>query len=85
MDGLPRQRRRLGGRSGTRLPGATRLALAGVERRTVQVMGGWMSGEMLDEIYEHTCDDRQAEVAALFEIKQTPQVVGAAGGDADPK
>ncbi len=63
--------------------GATRLALAGVERRTVQVMGGWTSGEMLDEIYEHTCDDRQAEVAALFEVKRTPRVVAGTGGEAE--
>ncbi len=48
--------------------GATRMAFAGVERRTVMKIGGWKTGEMLDEIYEHTSDDRAAEVLTATEV-----------------
>lgn len=66
--------------------GATRLALAGVERRTVQAMGGWRSGEMLDDVYEHTCDERQADVAAQFEVaRRSPTPADAPPTDAAPE
>jgi integrase len=66
--------------------GATRLALAGVERRTTQAIGGWRTGEMLDEIYEHTCDDRQAEVAARYEVRRgvSAPATATVTPDADP-
>ena len=48
--------------------GATRLAIAGVERRTVMAIGGWKTGDMLNEVYEHTTDARAAEVLAAAEV-----------------
>lgn len=38
---------------GLRHSWATRLALAGVDRPTLMALGGWTSGEMLDEVYAH--------------------------------
>lgn len=38
---------------GLRHSWATRLALAGVDRHTLMSLGGWTSGEMLDEVYAH--------------------------------
>ncbi len=48
--------------------GATRLAFAGVERRTTMKVGGWTTGDMLDEIYEHTSDQRAADVLKANEV-----------------
>lgn len=48
--------------------GATRVALSKVERRTLMAIGGWETGEMLDEVYEHTSDARVAEVLAAAEV-----------------
>jgi len=38
---------------GLRHSWATRLALAGVDRPTLMALGGWQTGEMLDEVYAH--------------------------------
>lgn len=38
---------------GLRHSWASRLAMAGVDRQTLMQLGGWTSGEMLDEIYSH--------------------------------
>lgn len=43
---------------------ATRLAIAGVDRRTLMELGGWTDSSMLDEVYAHTTDDHKAEVMA---------------------
>ncbi|MCP4920877.1 MAG: tyrosine-type recombinase/integrase, partial [Proteobacteria bacterium] len=32
---------------------ASRLAMAGVDRQTLMVLGGWKDGRMLDEVYAH--------------------------------
>lgn len=49
---------------GLRHTWASRLAMAGVDRRTLMELGGWTEGRMLDEIYAHTTDDHKAEVMA---------------------
>jgi len=38
---------------GLRHSWASRLATAGVDRPTLMALGGWTSGEMLDEVYAH--------------------------------
>ncbi len=48
--------------------GATRLARKGIERRTVMKIGGWTTGVMLDEVYEHTSDERAAEALEAAEV-----------------
>ena len=53
---------------GLRHTWATRLALAGVDRRTLMELGGWKEGRMLDEIYAHTTDEHKAEVMARLGI-----------------
>lgn len=55
--------------------GATRLAFHGVERRTLMEIGGWSSGEMLDEVYEHTSDARMEEVLTSAEVSSVTQQV----------
>lgn len=53
---------------GLRHTWATRLAMAGVDRRTLMELGGWKEGRMLDEIYAHTTDAHKAEVMARMGI-----------------
>lgn len=43
---------------------ASRLAMAGVDRRTLMELGGWKDGRMLDEVYAHVTDDHKADVMA---------------------
>lgn len=43
---------------------ATRLATAGVDRRTLMDLGGWTSSSVLDEIYSHAPEDHKAGVMA---------------------
>lgn len=47
---------------GLRHTWASRLAMAGVDRRTLMELGGWKEGRMLDEIYAHVTDEHKAEV-----------------------
>ncbi len=49
---------------GLRHTWATRLAMAGVDRRTLMELGGWADSRMLDEIYSHVPDSHKAEVMA---------------------
>ena len=53
--------------------GATRLAFSGVERRTLMAIGGWVTGEMLDEVYAHTTDRRMEEAIVASEIRGVTQ------------
>jgi integrase len=41
---------------------ASRLAMEGVDRRSLMDIGGWKEGRMLDEIYAHVTDDHVDEV-----------------------
>ncbi|MDP2314919.1 MAG: site-specific integrase [Pseudomonadota bacterium] len=41
---------------------ATRLAMAGVDRRTLMDLGGWTEGRMLDEVYAHTTGEHMQAV-----------------------
>lgn len=43
---------------------ATRLAIAGVDRRTLMALGGWTDSSMLDEVYAHTTDEHMEAVMA---------------------
>ncbi|MBI4438177.1 site-specific integrase [Candidatus Uhrbacteria bacterium] len=56
---------------GLRHTWATRLAIAGVDRRTLMELGGWTEGRMLDEIYAHTTDAHKAEVMAKAGISRS--------------
>lgn len=47
---------------GLRHTWASRLAMAGVDRRTLMELGGWTSGEVLDEIYSHSTDPHKEDV-----------------------
>lgn len=53
---------------GLRHTWATRLAMAGVDRRTLMELGGWKEGRMLDEIYAHTTDAHMADVMSRMGI-----------------
>lgn len=53
---------------GLRHTGATRLAIGGVERRTLMAIGGWVTPETLDAVYLHTTDARVAAVLASTEV-----------------
>ena len=47
---------------------ASRLAVAGVDRRTLMELGGWKDGRMLDEVYAHVTDAHLAEVMARMGV-----------------
>lgn len=47
---------------------ASRLAMAGVDRRTLMELGGWVSGVMLDEIYAHATDSHKEAVMARMGV-----------------
>lgn len=57
---------------GLRHTWATRLAMAGVDRRTLMEVGGWTEGRMLDEIYAHTTDDHKAAVMGRSGLGRAP-------------
>jgi len=57
---------------GLRHTWATRLAMAGVDRRTLMELGGWADSRMLDEIYSHAPDAHKAEVMARAGIAPAP-------------
>jgi integrase len=43
---------------------ASRLAMAGVDRWTLMELGGWQSGEMLDQVYTHVTSAHMQEAMA---------------------
>lgn len=43
---------------------ASRLAMAGVDRKALMDLGGWSSGQMLDQVYAHVTSDHLEEVMA---------------------
>ena len=47
---------------------ASRLAMAGVDRRTLLELGGWSEGRMLDDIYAHVTDSHMDEVMGRMGI-----------------
>ena len=51
---------------------ASRLAMAGVDRQSLMVLGGWRDGRMLDEVYAHVSDDHVADVMSRMGV-QAPQ------------
>ena len=53
---------------GLRHTWASRLAMAGVDRRTLMELGGWKEGRMLDEIYAHVTDSHKDEVMGSMGI-----------------
>jgi integrase len=53
---------------GLRHTWASRLAMAGVDRKTLMELGGWTSGVMLDAIYAHVTSQHVAEVMAKMGI-----------------
>lgn len=59
---------------GLRHSWTTRLAIAGVDRRTLIELGGWSNGEMLDDIYAHTSDTHKADVMAKSGLAPTRPV-----------
>ena len=63
---------------------ASRLAMAGVDRRTVMDVGGWKESRVLDEIYSHVTNEHVAEVMSRmgFDGSETePPTEGADGRD----
>lgn len=65
--------------------GATRWAAGGAARRALMEAGGWASGAMLDEVYEHTLDGQLTGYADALEAApatpdELPQPDRAAGG-----
>jgi integrase len=57
---------------GLRHTWATRLAMAGVDRRTLMELGGWTDSRMLDEVYAHAPDAHRAQVMARMGISEVP-------------
>ncbi len=43
---------------------ARRLAMAGVDRKSLQEPGGWSDGRMLDEVYAHVTPDHLGAIMA---------------------
>lgn len=43
---------------------ASRLAMSGVDRRALMDLGGWSSGQMLDQVYAHVPSEHLEEVMA---------------------
>lgn len=50
---------------------ATRLAMAGIDRRSLMELGGWEEGRMLDEIYAHTTSAHKAEIMSRSGLGRT--------------
>ena len=55
---------------------ATRLAMAGVDRRSLMDLGGWTSSSVLDEVYAHATESHKAEVMTRMGLGPTPRGVG---------
>jgi integrase len=53
---------------GLRHTWASRLAMAGVDRRTLMELGGWSVGQMLDGIYAHVTDSHKDDVMGRMGI-----------------
>ena len=50
---------------------ASRLAMAGVDRRTLMEVGGWKESRVLDEIYSHVTDEHVADVMSKMGVTST--------------
>ena len=48
---------------------ASRLAMQGVDRRSLMELGGWTSGAMLDEVYAHVPDQHKARMIAASGVE----------------
>ncbi|MEZ4318137.1 MAG: site-specific integrase [Myxococcota bacterium] len=53
---------------GLRHSWASRLASAGVDRRSLMDIGGWKTSQMLDEVYSHVTDDHTADIMSRMGI-----------------
>jgi integrase len=51
---------------------ASRLAMAGVDRKALMEIGGWADGKMLDQVYAHVTDAHVAEVMVNAGIAPRP-------------
>jgi site-specific recombinase XerD len=50
---------------------ATRLAIDGVDRRTLIEIGGWADSSVLDEVYAHTTDAHKESVISRSQVGPT--------------
>lgn len=57
---------------GLRHTWASRLAMAGVDRKTLMELGGWRTGAMLDSIYAHVTSAHVTEVMSRMGITGAP-------------
>ena len=64
---------------GLRHTWASRLAMAGVDRKALMELGGWKEGRMLDEIYAHVTSDHKVEIMAKMGLTSST------GGKAEPR
>lgn len=51
---------------------AARLAMAGVDRRSLMDLGGWTSSSVLDEIYAHASEPHKAEIMGRLGLGPKP-------------
>jgi len=51
---------------------ASRMAMAGVDRWTLMELGGWQSGEMLDQIYTHVTSAHMQEAMRETGVGRSP-------------
>lgn len=51
---------------------AARLAMAGVDRRSLMDLGGWTSSSVLDEIYAHASEPHKTELMARMGLGPAP-------------
>ncbi len=65
---------------GLRHTWASRLAVSGVDRKSLMELGGWATGEMLDEVYAHVTSAHTAEVMSRMGIAGSPHL----GRSTDP-
>jgi integrase len=63
---------------------ASRLAVAGIDRRTLMELGGWKDGRMLDEVYAHVTDDHKADVMARTGVGATTAALTRSEAANDP-
>jgi len=63
---------------GLRHTWASRLAMKGVDRKTLMDVGGWKTGRMLDEVYAHVTSSHAAEVMARMGIAATAKTTDVA-------
>lgn len=69
---------------GLRHTWASRLAMAGVDRKTCMELGGWADGEMLDQVYAHVTTAHMAEAMARTGLSDRPIPEGEGAGGGNP-